>query len=118
MYLILLALPRGASEVNRINNLAKGLGKNSVIDLQSVSEERPKPLSQEALRPDLIVDSGDLPATARELRDSLASSGKFFDRGMPVKIVRPADGGPPLSHSADDDQGRDRGAQYVSARPT
>jgi putative DNA primase/helicase len=91
-----LALPREAREVSEINNLAKGLGKNSVIDLQSVSEGRPKPLSQEALlRPDLVVDSGDLPATARELRDRLASTGQFFDRGTPVKIVRPADGGPP-----------------------
>jgi hypothetical protein len=45
--------------------------------------------------PDLIVDSGNLPATARELRDLLASKGSFFDRGGPVKVVRPADGGPP-----------------------
>jgi hypothetical protein len=91
-----LALPREAREVNEINNLAKGLGKNSVIDLQSVSEGRPKPLSQDALlRPDLIVDSGNLPATACEVRDLLAAAGHFFDRGVPVKIVRPADGGPP-----------------------
>jgi putative DNA primase/helicase len=91
-----LALPRGAREVNHINNLAKGLGKNSVIDLQSVSEGRPKPLSQEALlRPDLIVDSGNLPATACAVRDLLALTGQFFDRGTPVKIIRPADGGPP-----------------------
>ncbi len=38
-------------------------------------------------RPDLIVDSGDLPATARQLRDFLAHSGRFFDRGVPVKVV-------------------------------
>ena len=34
-------------------------------------------------KPDLIVDSGDLPATARELRDLLAHSGCLFDRGVP-----------------------------------
>jgi hypothetical protein len=38
-----------------------------------------------------------LPATARELRDLLAASGRFFDRGVPVKIVPAADGGPPTA---------------------
>jgi hypothetical protein len=74
------------------------LGKNSVIDLQSVSEERPKPLSQETLlRPELVVDSGNLPATACEVRDLLAAAGHFFDRGVPVKVVQAAAGGPPLA---------------------
>ena len=40
-------------------------------------------------KPDLIVDSGDLPATARKLRDLLSHSGRFFDRGVPVKVVHP-----------------------------
>jgi putative DNA primase/helicase len=48
-------------------------------------------------KPDLIVDPGDLPATARELRDLLAASGRFFDRGVPVKIVPAADGRPPTA---------------------
>jgi hypothetical protein len=50
------------------------------------SAERPKP--------ELIVRSGDLPTTARELRDLLAASGRLFDRDMPVKLADPANGGP------------------------
>ena len=48
-------------------------------------------------KPELIVYPGDLPATTEALRDTLAASGKFFDRGMPVRTVRPADGGPPAA---------------------
>jgi putative DNA primase/helicase len=48
-------------------------------------------------KPDLIVDPGDLPATARELRDLLAASGRFFDRGIPVKIVPDANGRAPTA---------------------
>jgi hypothetical protein len=46
-------------------------------------------------KPDLIVDPGNLPATARELLDVLAASGRFFDRGVPVKIVPDSHGGSP-----------------------
>jgi putative DNA primase/helicase len=46
-------------------------------------------------KPELIVHAGDLPATAEALRDLLAESESFFDRGVPVRLVRPADGGPP-----------------------
>ena len=42
-------------------------------------------------KPNLIVDSGDLPATARALCDFLAQSGRLFDRGVPVKIVASPD---------------------------
>ena len=42
-------------------------------------------------KPELIVYSGDLPATAEALRDLLATSGKLFDRGLPVRVIRPAD---------------------------
>jgi hypothetical protein len=48
-------------------------------------------------KPDLVVDPGDLPATARELRDLFAASGRYFDRGVPVKIVPAADGGAPTA---------------------
>jgi putative DNA primase/helicase len=48
-----------------------------------------------APKPDLIVHAGDLPATAEALRDLLAASGRLFDRGMPVRIIKPADAGPP-----------------------
>jgi hypothetical protein len=48
-----------------------------------------------APKPDLVVHASDLPATAEALRDLLAASARLFDRGMPVRIVKPADGGPP-----------------------
>ena len=46
-------------------------------------------------KPELIVHRGSLPDTAETLRDLLAASGRLFDRGVPVRVVRPADGGPP-----------------------
>ena len=51
--------------------------------------------STAAEKPDLIVDSGDYPDTARRLRDVLAASGHFFDRGVPVKIGPPPMAAPP-----------------------
>ena len=51
-------------------------------------------LSRVGERPDLIVDNGDLPGTAREVRDLLARTGYIFDRGLPVKLVKSAEGGP------------------------
>jgi hypothetical protein len=41
------------------------------------------------------VHAGNLPATAEGLRDLLAASGKLFDRGLPVRVIRPADGSLP-----------------------
>jgi hypothetical protein len=46
-------------------------------------------------KPELIIHKGSLPDTAETLRDLLAASGRLFDRGVPVRIVRAADGGPP-----------------------
>ena len=46
---------------------------------------------------DLIVDNGDLPATAHELRDLFSRSDCLFDRGVPVKVVPSRDGGPPIA---------------------
>jgi putative DNA primase/helicase len=43
-------------------------------------------------KPELIIHVGNLPATAEALRDLLSASGKLFDRGLPVRIIRPADG--------------------------
>jgi hypothetical protein len=45
-------------------------------------------------KPELIVHTGDLPETARALRDLFAASGRLFDRDMPVRLVQLADGGP------------------------
>jgi putative DNA primase/helicase len=90
-----LALPRGLREARDVNILDQSLGKDRVIDFQCVSETSPKPSGSLDDKPDLIVDSGDLPATAREVRDLLSSAGDFFDRGMPVKVVKPVDGSLP-----------------------
>ncbi len=80
-----MAVPRGPSESRHTNGFGQGLGKNRSIDIQGVSGSPPKPFPWlVAEKPDLIVDPGDLPATARELRDLLAASGRFFDRGVPV----------------------------------
>ena len=46
-------------------------------------------------KPELAIHSGNLPATAEALRDLLAASGKLFDRGLPVRIIRSSDGGSP-----------------------
>jgi hypothetical protein len=48
-------------------------------------------------KPELIVHIGDLPATARALRDLFARSGYLFDRDMPVKVVQPGGDGPMLA---------------------
>jgi hypothetical protein len=47
----------------------------------------------EKVKPSLLIQSGDLPATARELRDLLVADGNLYDRGMPVKLIQPAGGG-------------------------
>jgi Bifunctional DNA primase/polymerase, N-terminal len=50
-------------------------------------------------KPELLVHSGNLPATAETLRDLLAATGKFFDRGVPVRLIKPADSGLPSAVS-------------------
>ena len=42
--------------------------------------------------PELIVDAGNLPATAEALRDLFMMSGKLFDCGVPVRVSRRNDG--------------------------
>jgi hypothetical protein len=48
-------------------------------------------------KPELVVHTGDLPATAAAVRDLLASCERFYDRDMPVRLIRPANLGPPLA---------------------
>jgi hypothetical protein len=38
-------------------------------------------------RPILIVDSGDLPKVATQLRDIIAGSSEYFDRGGPARLT-------------------------------
>jgi hypothetical protein len=53
------------------NGLAEGLGKKRLIDFQGASEWPPKPSPSESDdQPDLVVDSADLAATAREVPTS------------------------------------------------
>jgi hypothetical protein len=81
----MMALPRGTTKPNGFNKLEQGLGENGIIDIQDVSEALPKPSCCGTIgKSDLIVEPGDLPATARELRDLFAASERFFDRGVPV----------------------------------
>jgi hypothetical protein len=45
-------------------------------------------------KPQLMVHTGDLPATARALRDLLTHCEYLFDRDVPVKLIQPRDGSP------------------------
>jgi hypothetical protein len=54
----------------------------------------------EAALPELVVQGANLPATAYELRDHLAASGRLYDRGgVPVLLRWPADGGLPYAQT-------------------
>jgi putative DNA primase/helicase len=46
-------------------------------------------------KPELVIHAGDLPATVEALRDLFAASGRLFDRGLPVRVIRPAHGSLP-----------------------
>lgn len=48
-------------------------------------------------KPELMIHAGNLPATAETLRDLLAASEKFFDRGVPVRFVRSGQGVAPTA---------------------
>jgi hypothetical protein len=45
----------------------------------------------------LVIDTGELPKVAENLRDIIAASNKFFDRGVSVRIVRKADSKLPIA---------------------
>jgi hypothetical protein len=84
--------------------IAAGGTSDKLIELAGHAEEL-KPAGTQAkadasygpMLPDLIVRSGDLPSTAKELRDMFVARRCFFDRGVPVKMVQPADGSPPAA---------------------
>src|SRR5450432_1450539 len=76
-----MQVSRHMSEKARGISNGNGTGSDHVPDL--------------AEKPDLIIDNGDLPATAREVRDLLAQSGCIFDRGVPVKLVPSPEAGVP-----------------------
>jgi hypothetical protein len=48
-------------------------------------------------KPVLLIEPGELPTVAERLRDLLAASGMLFDRGVPVRVTAPPDGGFPVA---------------------
>jgi len=70
-----------------------GMGRPNAPQVARNMTELEKSGFQDQIKPELIVHSGNLPATADALRDLFAASGRFLDRGMPVRVVSPADGG-------------------------
>jgi hypothetical protein len=66
---------------------------NATLDKLALAMDAAAP----AELPELRVDSGNLPYTAAALRTLFAEHGRFFDRGLPVKVVRPADGSTPTA---------------------
>jgi hypothetical protein len=80
------ATPAGLPRVEAERTAHSGIRTTDVVNLVDRAL---------APKPDLIVHASNPPATAEALRDLLAASGKLFDRGMPVRIIQPADGGPP-----------------------
>jgi hypothetical protein len=48
-------------------------------------------------KPLLIIDSGNLPVVAEELRDALARSGALYNRGTPVRITKPSSDAMPIA---------------------
>ena len=59
--------------------------------------ERKKAKANGGTKPVLLIDQGELPTVAEKLRDLLATSGMLFDRGVPVRIATPPDGGLPAA---------------------
>ena len=62
--------------------------------LHVVAQAEP-PVANTAPLPLLTVHDGNLPATARALRDVLVDAGTFYERGGPVRVVT-AEPGQPL----------------------
>src|SRR5258708_5815978 len=93
-----IVVPRAARETSKKKGLRLGLGQSDPTDMQQIYSTLPKKLSSATTqKPDLLVDGGNLPATARGLRDILVKSECLFDRGVPVKVVQPRDGGAPVA---------------------
>lgn len=83
-----------SSAVKPLQSSSAGAAIDRILPATKIVAEKLSPVCDRA---DLVVDSGNLPATARELSDVLAQSGCLFDRSVPVKVVRSPDGGPPTA---------------------
>jgi putative DNA primase/helicase len=64
---------------------------------EEAEREAKKAKKNGGIKPVLLIDQGELPTVAENLRNILASSGALFDRGVPVRIVKPADSGLPIA---------------------
>jgi len=64
---------------------------------KKIDAESQQGKGQNGGKPELIIDAGELPNVAEELRDILAKSGMLFDRGLPVRVVAPLGGGLPVA---------------------
>lgn len=65
---------------------------HDVIDLRKVQAY----VNSIMRKPELVVDGGNLPATAEALRDLIAASGKFYDRDGPARVTKCETDGSPL----------------------
>jgi hypothetical protein len=66
------------SSIAEIIPITKPLGRNgNGADAADVADDT---------RPILVIDTGDLPKVAKQLRDIIAKSCQFFDRGGPARI--------------------------------
>ena len=55
------------------------------------------PARQSPARKILVIEKGELPKVAEILRDIIAASDKFFDRGVPVRIIKKANNKLPIA---------------------
>src|SRR5262249_34867711 len=81
---------------------------------KKIDAESQQGKGQNGGKPELIIDAGELPNVAEELRDILAKSGMLFDRGLPVRVVAPLGGGLPVATPPNNSRRRAHGASAVS----
>jgi hypothetical protein len=47
------------------------------------------------LKPDLLIERGNLPASVYAIRDAFAKTGELYERGVPVRVASSKPGGLP-----------------------
>ena len=66
--------------------------KLTLLSTQAPAKER-----RDGEKPELLIDTADLPRAAREVRDLLASDPCIVERGTPMKVVKTEEGPPKLT---------------------
>jgi hypothetical protein len=79
--------------------------RNWVVDIDrdaKQSEGKPLAISVEGaaalvdgLKPDLLIERGNLPASVYAIRDAFVKTGELYERGVPVRVVPSKRGGLP-----------------------